>query len=167
MVGIRNLAIARLLYNPALKTFEVLGLDLEHVDISHSRISVLGQGRRCREWVTIPPTTKDAIEFWMEMRPEDVDDKALFVVLGRHAYGHRLSASTIRNILLPFGIRAHGLRRSAITKALDLTDGDIRAVQRFARHATPLQVLAYDDCRRDRGRQIAKLLDEATEGDTE
>lgn len=166
-VGFRNLAIARLLYNPALRGFEVLGLDLEHVDIKHSRISVLGQGRKCREWVTIPPTTKSALELWIEMRPGDIDNPALFVAMDGGHYGHRLSASTIRNILLPFGIWALGLRRSAIKKALDLTDGDIRAVQKFARHASPQQVLAYDDCRRDRGRQISELLDEVTEGDTE
>jgi integrase/recombinase XerC len=31
-------------------------------------------------------------------------------------------------------MRPHGLRHAAITEALELTRGDVRAVQRFSRH---------------------------------
>jgi integrase/recombinase XerC len=56
------------------------------------------------------------------------------------------------------GIRArpHGLRHAAITEALDLTRGDVRAVQRFSRHKNLQTVLRYDDNRLDLAGDIAR-----------
>jgi integrase/recombinase XerC len=38
------------------------------------------------------------------------------------------------------------------------THGDVRAVQRFSRHAKVDTVLVYDDARRDLGGDVAKLV---------
>jgi integrase/recombinase XerC len=43
---------------------------------------------------------------------------------------------------------------------VDATNGDIRAVQRFSRHANAQTVLLYDDNRRDDAGKIAGLLDD-------
>ena len=50
------------------------------------------------------------------------------------------------------------VRHSAITKALDLTRGDLRAVQKFSRHADVRTIRKYDDNRTDLGGQVAALV---------
>lgn len=52
----------------------------------------------------------------------------------------------------------HGLRHSAITKALDLSNGNLRMVQGFARHADLRQLARYDDARRGLFAEGAKLV---------
>jgi integrase/recombinase XerC len=52
----------------------------------------------------------------------------------------------------------HGLRHAAITEALDLTGGNVRAVQRFSRHRDVRVLERYDDNRRDLGGEVAKLF---------
>ena len=42
-------------------------------------------------------------------------------------------------------MRPHGLRHTAVTTALDATNGDVRSVRRFSRHADIGTVLIYDD----------------------
>jgi integrase/recombinase XerC len=58
------------------------------------------------------------------------------------------------------GIRArpHGLRHAAVTEALDLTGGDLRAVQRCRRHKTVATLQRYDDCRRDLADDVARRV---------
>jgi integrase/recombinase XerC len=57
--------------------------------------------------------------------------------------------------------RPHGLRHASITDALDLTRGDVRAVQRFSRHADLRTLTMYDDARHDLGGDVAKLVSNA------
>jgi integrase/recombinase XerC len=59
-------------------------------------------------------------------------------------------------------VRPHGLRRAAITAALDLLRGDVRAVQRFTRHHSLATLQRYDDNRLDLASEVArKVADEA------
>ena len=55
-------------------------------------------------------------------------------------------------------IKPHGLRHGAITKALDLTNGDVRRVASFSRHRDIRMVTRYDDARRDDAGAIARLV---------
>jgi integrase len=55
-------------------------------------------------------------------------------------------------------VSPHGLRHAAITEALDLTGGDVRAVQRFSRHRDVRVLNIYDDCREDLAGQVARLV---------
>jgi site-specific recombinase XerC len=59
---------------------------------------------------------------------------------------------------LPFVVRPHGLRHASITRALDLTNGDIRKVQRFGRHASPVTTMKYDDDRKDLAGEVSRML---------
>jgi integrase/recombinase XerC len=54
--------------------------------------------------------------------------------------------------------RPHGLRHAGITEALDLTKGNIRAVQRFSRHRDLRILNLYDDNRIDLGGDVARLV---------
>jgi integrase/recombinase XerC len=55
-------------------------------------------------------------------------------------------------------VRPHGLRHLAITSALDLTKGDVRAVQKFSRHRDMRVLNTYDDNRRDLAGDVARLV---------
>ena len=54
--------------------------------------------------------------------------------------------------------RPHGLRHAAVTAALDLTGGDIRAVQKFSRHRDVRVIERYDDSRQDLAGDVARRV---------
>jgi integrase/recombinase XerC len=55
-------------------------------------------------------------------------------------------------------VRPHGLRHSGITRALDVTNGNLRAVQQFSRHKNVNTLMIYDDNRRDYFGEIAEQI---------
>jgi integrase/recombinase XerC len=63
--------------------------------------------------------------------------------------------------------RPHALRHSAITTALDQTNGDVRAVQRFSRHKDIRVLTVYDDHRQNLGGKVAAMLAEMVEANKE
>jgi site-specific recombinase XerC len=71
---------------------------------------------------------------------------------------NRLMHKLAREAGLPFVVRPHGLRHASITRALDLTNGDIRKVQRFSRHRDPKTVIMYDDSRKDLAGEVSRML---------
>ena len=52
----------------------------------------------------------------------------------------------------------HGLRHTAVTRALEATGGDLRRAQRFSRHRDVRTLLVYDDHRRDLAAAVAELV---------
>jgi len=58
----RDVAIVRVLFDLALRRGEVADLDLAHFDARAGRLSVLGKGRREREWRTLPPRRTHAAQ---------------------------------------------------------------------------------------------------------
>jgi integrase/recombinase XerC len=152
-----------------LRRGELVALDLAEVELAPgaASVAIVGKGQTEATPLTLPDPTRHALANWVERRgpepgplfvrldraaepPDRLTDTAVFLVvrdLGRKA---GLSRAT----------RPHGLRHEAITRALDRTNGDIRTVQRFSRHADPRTVMRYDDCRLDRAGDVAKLVAE-------
>jgi integrase/recombinase XerC len=66
----------------------------------------------------------------------------------------------VRDLGRRTGLRVwpHALRHASITEALDLTGGDVRAVQRFSRHRDVRVLQRYDDCRRDLAGEVARKV---------
>ena len=54
--------------------------------------------------------------------------------------------------------RPHGLRHSGATQLLELTGGNVRAGQRWTRHADVKTVLVYDNNREDLAGSMARVL---------
>lgn len=156
----RDLAIIRLLYNQALRRGEVGALDLEHFDPKEARLSILGKGRLDREEITLTERTKAALEGWIRHRKPGPGP--LFTNFDPAQKGEgRLTDTSIYRIIKAYGLkRPHGLRHTGITEALDRTQGDLRAVQKFSRHKDPKIIMRYDDNRKDLAGNVAKLLDE-------
>jgi integrase/recombinase XerC len=77
----------------------------------------------------------------------------------------------LRHVIVALGqavglkTRPHGLRHASITAALDANNGDVRAVQRHARHASPDTTIKYDDNRRDLAGNVAASLAAIIEAD--
>ena len=59
---------------------------------------------------------------------------------------------------LPGVVRPHGLRHGGITRALDLTHGNVRETARFSRHKDVRTLMVYDDNRTDVGGEITRLI---------
>jgi integrase/recombinase XerC len=166
--GRRDLAILRLLHDLALRRAEVVSLDLAHVDLDASTLEVLGKGRTQRLRLTLPAPTRAALADWLTVRGTDPGPVFHPVGRGRRPASQipRLSAESVRSIVartaraagLSRVVRPHGLRHQAITAALDATGGDVRAVQRFSRHAKLDTLMVYDDARRDFAGQVASLV---------
>lgn len=158
----RDKAIIRLLFDLGLRRGEVVSLDVEDVDLEAGTVAVLGKGRTGRTLLTLPEPTKAALRSWLEAR--GAEPGPLFVNFDRARKGSRLTGTSIYRLVRDLGleaglkVRPHGLRHAAITRALDLTNGDVRAVQRFSRHRDVRIVNRYDDNRRDLAGDVARLV---------
>jgi integrase/recombinase XerC len=162
--GKRDLAILRLLHDLALRRFEVTGLDVEHVDLGEGRVRILGKGQTQRITLTLPDPTRKALTAWLDVRGNAGGPLFTRIRNGQRTtdYG-RLTGEAVRLMVAALGraagvervVRPHGLRHQAITRALDLTGGDVRAVREFSRHKKLETLLVYDDARRDAGGKVA------------
>ena len=160
--AVRDRALIRLLFDLGLRRGEVVSLDLHHADLEAGTVSVLGKGCAGRSLLTLPEPTREALRQWIRARTPDPGP--LFVNFDRAAKGRRLTGTSLYRIVRDLGKKAgvrarpHGLRHAAITEALDLTGGNVRAVQRFSRHRDLRILNVYDDNRTDLGGQVARLV---------
>ena len=56
----------------------------------------------------------------------------------------------------------HRIRHSSITEALNLTDGDVRKVQKLSRHSNLNTLTIYDDNRQNLQGELINMLDDLT-----
>lgn len=161
----RDFAMLRLLYDLALRRTEVVSLDLSHLDLEEKALWVLGKDRNNRQRLSLPPETYTALAAWVKVRRKLSDEPGpLFLSFSPAHPKGRLSDSALYRIVRGLGekvglkVRPHGLRHAAITEALDVTRGDVRAVQRFSRHKSLNILLMYDDQRRDLAGEVSRLV---------
>lgn len=154
----RDYAIVLLLFVRGLRSVEVRELRVEDVDLERGAVNVRGKGHRERKWETIPLLVTKALAIWIRVR----ESKSMLLFPAHD--GGIMRQGVFWRILSKLAERAglhawpHGLRHSAITLGLDLTDGDIRSVRAFSRHAKPEMVMRYDDARKDLGGAVAEKL---------
>ncbi len=160
--ALRDVALLRLLRDLGLRRGEAVRLDVEDLDLAGDRLFILGKARSQKEPVTLPAPTKAALEAWLAVRGSAPGP--VFVNFDRASKGGRLTGSAVYFIVGSLGteagltVRPHGLRHLAITSALDLTKGDMRAVQKFSRHKDVRVLNAYDDNRQDLAGDVARLV---------
>jgi integrase/recombinase XerC len=118
--------------------------------------------RKQRQRVTMPDKAKEALLGWLEARGSEPGP--LFVALDTAAYGKRLTGDGLCRVIKKLGkkagvtVKPHGLRHAAITRALDVTNGDIRKVRQFSRHKSHDLLIKYDDNREDFAKEISELV---------
>lgn len=160
--AVRDRAILSLLFDLALRRGEVVSLDIEHLDLERGTAAVLGKGRTARELLTLPDPTRAALAAWAKVR--GAAPGPLFINYDRAKKGQRLTGRSVHRLVKRLGaqagltVRPHGLRHASITAALDLTAGDVRAVQRFSRHRSLATLTIYDDNRQDLGGKVARMV---------
>ena len=134
------------------------------MDLEGGKLSILGKGRTQKEALSLPEPTKAALAVWIEAR--GAEPGPLFVNFDRARKGKRLTGTGLYLVVRKLGsnaglsapVRPHGLRHAGITEALDLTNGNVRAVQRYSRHRNLSTLNLYDDNRTDLGGDVARLV---------
>jgi integrase/recombinase XerC len=170
--GLRDTAILRLLAENALRCAELVNLDVADFDREGRRLLILGKGRGTqKEPITLSQGTADAIAAYLGAAGHV--EGAMFRNVDRRpgCQGDRITTNGVRFIVGDYGrqvgvkgLTPHKLRHSAITAALDATNGNVRAVQRLSRHAKLETLQRYDDNRADLQGGVTELLAELIDG---
>ena len=168
--GKRDYALFRLLWGNALRRNEVSLLNISDFDPDARTLRILGKGKGTQtQTIDLGEGTVEAIAIWLEAsRGTRPDDAPLFTALDFHNSGHRLTGDGIRKIVVRLcekaGIKKvmspHRIRHSAITAALDATDGNVRKVQKLSRHQQLDTLMIYDDNRSKDQQEVTGLLDD-------
>jgi integrase/recombinase XerC len=143
-MAVRDRAVIELLYASALRVSELVGIDLDDLDLDRLTVRVTGKGSKQRVVPFGVPAANALVDYLRIARPSLVghattDDGAVF--LG--ARGARLGTRTIYRLVS--GLLAdvpgsgpsgpHTLRHTAATHLLD-GGADLRAVQELLGHAS-------------------------------
>jgi integrase/recombinase XerD len=158
--GIRDRAVLETLYGAGLRVSELVGLDVDDVDLDEGRVRVLGKGSKERD-VPLGRYGRDAIAAYLtRVRPEIATARsrsALFLnlrggrltrqgctgILERHA-----AAAKIRTRVSP-----HTLRHSFATHLLE-GGADVRVVQELLGHASVATTQVYTLVSKEHLRQV-------------
>ncbi len=161
-LAVRDRAMLELLYASALRLAELVGLDLDRLDLDGGWVRVLGKGARERE-VPFGGPAREALRAWLALRPRlaPADEPALFV----SRRGRRIHPRTVQQRLALIA-RRHGLNqplhphrlRHACASHLLESSGDLRAVQEMLGHAnlSTTQIYTHLDFQR-----LAQVYDQA------
>jgi integrase/recombinase XerC len=165
--GKRDFAILRLLWDNALRRNEVVGTNIGDFDFEGKSLQILGKGRGSQKSsISLSIGTANAIQEWLSVRETKGKDQPLFPSLDPAHRGHRLTGTAIYQIVEKLAIAAgitkkmspHRIRHSAITAALDATNGNVRKVQKLSRHKKLDTLMLYDDNRTNMQGEISSLL---------
>lgn len=133
----RDQALLELFYSSGLRLSELVGLDLEWLDLKEGLVRVRGKGNKVRE-LPVGKAARQALEAWLPLRAQAApEDGAVFI--GRS--GKRLTPRAIQLRVRQAGVRElgqhlhpHMLRHSFASHLLE-SSGDLRAVQELLGHA--------------------------------
>ncbi len=141
---LRDIAMAELMYGTGMRVSELIGLDLDDMDIAEGEVRIFGKGGKERV-VPMTQTAAKRIDAYLLQRRAELNDHAhigktgpLFINLR----GTRISTRSVHRIMKQLGIDAglskrvhpHELRHSFATHLLD-SGADLRAIQELLGHA--------------------------------
>jgi integrase/recombinase XerC len=115
--------------------------------------------------VKLSQGTVKALTTWLGTRTALTPDSPLFIGFKFTAPGSPLSSNGIYQIVQRYfeqvtskRMSPHRIRHSAITAALDSTNGDVRSVQKLSRHSKIETLLIYDDNRTNPQGELSNSL---------
>jgi integrase/recombinase XerC len=147
-LGRRDRAILELFYASGLRLSELVGLDLEDVNLTARVVRVLGKGRKERI-VPFNRSAADALRAWLADREqfrtpprESARSRRTREPLFLNYQGGRLSTRSVDKLVrryvtacsTRYGISPHALRHSFATHLLE-AGADLRAIQELLGHA--------------------------------
>jgi integrase/recombinase XerC len=133
----RDLAFLELLYGCGIRVSELVGIDLEDIDLREGWLRVRGKGNKERQ-VPIGGRAVSAVERYLEVRQGSPNERALFL----NSRGLRLSDRQVRRLVKFYAlvvtgdstVHPHSFRHAYATHLL--SDGaDLRAIQELLGHA--------------------------------
>ena len=137
-LGRRDRAILELFYASGLRLSELVGLDLEDLNLSARMVRVMGKGRKQR-LVPFNTAAREAIAAWLKDRAvllRGSGDPLFLNARGSRLTGRsvqRLVAAYVSGCSTRFGISPHALRHSFATHLLQY-GADLRAIQELLGH---------------------------------
>jgi integrase/recombinase XerC len=137
---VRDRAILELLYSSGLRLAELVGVDIEDLDLADRTVRVTGKGAKTRI-VPVGRYAIDAVRAWLRVRGNFAwsGERAMFV----SRRGGRLAARTVQARVnhwalrqgAPTRVHPHMLRHSFATHLLE-SSGNLRAVQELLGHSS-------------------------------
>jgi integrase/recombinase XerC len=161
--GKRDYAILRLLWDNAIRRGELVSTNIE--DFRDGRLWILRKGKLQKQPIDLAARTAAAVEEWLTVR-EGQANEPIFIALDGRSHGKRLSGRSVARVVdwtstdagVEKHMSPHRVRHSAITAALDATNGDVRTVQQLSGHADLNVIRRYDDNRKGLQKKVSNLL---------
>ncbi|HEX7705473.1 MAG TPA: tyrosine recombinase XerC [Thermoanaerobaculia bacterium] len=140
-LGIRDAAWLELLYASGLRISELVGVDLDDLELRSRLVKVRGKGSKERI-VPFGSKAETALRAWLATRGDllrDVEEQAVFL----NYRGERITTRSIRRLFdgylrgasLRAGISPHTMRHSFATHLLN-AGADLRGIQELLGHAS-------------------------------
>ena len=137
---VRDRALLELCYSSGLRLAELIGIDLDDLDLTDRTVRVTGKGSKSR---VVPVGSKaiEAVREWLKVRATFAgpEERAMFVSRrGRRLSGRAVQARLRKWSIVqgtPVGVHPHMLRHSFASHLLE-SSGDLRAVQELLGHAS-------------------------------
>ena len=141
---LRSVLMIELLYSCALRVSELVGINLEDIDINEGFVKVMGKGGKAR-FSPMGQTTIEVLKRYVKQRPNCNTD-ALFI----NQKSLRISTRTVQNIVknralevgVSINVHPHMLRHAAATHFLQ-SSHDLRTVQEFLGHKSIKSTQVY------------------------
>ena len=133
----RDLAFLELLYGCGIRISELVGINLEDIDLPEGWLRVLGKGNKERQ-VPVGGRAAAAVDRYVQLRKAPEAERALFV----SSRGTRLSDRQVRRLVKMYALVAtgdstvhpHSFRHAYATHLLS-NGADLRAIQELLGHA--------------------------------
>jgi len=167
--GLRDRAILFLLWGNALRRSEIANCDISDFSTKAGELIITGKGKIGQpETISLGKSAIAAINNWLTARKDYTLDDPLFCATHKGYWGNRLHTHSIYKLVQKYAKAAgidkvmspHRIRHSSITEALNLTNGDVRKVQKLSRHSNLNTLMIYDDNRQNLQGEVTGLLDD-------
>jgi integrase/recombinase XerD len=159
-VGLRDRAIFEVLYGAGLRISELVGLDVDDVDLEDGSLRVLGKGGKERE-VPLGTYARDAVNAYLTRGRPVFASAASRAALFLNQRGGRITRQSCSRLLAMNAGRAgidqrvtlHTLRHSFATHLLE-GGADVRVVQELLGHASVATTQIYTLVTKDHLREV-------------
>jgi len=141
---LRAVVMIELMYSCGLRVSELVGIDINDLDLEEGFVRVKGKGGKAR-FSPIGSYAINAVEMYLSKRPSCEND-ALFMIKKNHRINPRSVQNIIKKRALEVGITVnvhpHMLRHAAATHFLQ-SSHDLRSVQEFLGHKSIKSTQVY------------------------